>query len=152
MSWGREKGEKAALTTTASRVYFAQLFKVSSQAALKMTHTLVNTEKIIKTVFPLTFGPDCKNDVLISNLEFFTKLTNAFFFSMKFETRLRMTDLHRKNFSVQQQHMNSFASFKFNYSFGQNEKNLGLELLYCTFLKVNEKQHDHLKKKAIKRV
>ena len=99
---GEKKGEKAALTTTASRVYFAQLlFKVSSQAALKMTHTLVNTEKIIKTVFPLTFGPDCKNDVLISNLEFFTKLTNAFFFSMKFETRLRMTDLHRKNFSVQ---------------------------------------------------
>ena len=76
---GEKKGEKAALTTTASRVYFAQLFKVSSQAALKMTHTLVNTEKIIKTVFPLTFGPDCKGDVLISNLEFFTKLTNAFF-------------------------------------------------------------------------
>ena len=94
-----KKGEKAALTTTASRVYFAQLlFKVSSQAALKMTHTLVNTEKI-KTHFlgqTVIF-----TDVLISNLEFFTKLTNAFFFSMKFETRLRMTDLHRKNFSVQ---------------------------------------------------
>ena len=74
---GEKKGEKAALTTTASRVYFAQLFKVSSQAALKMTHTLVNTEKI-KTHFlgqTVIF-----TDVLISNLEFFTKLTNAFFF------------------------------------------------------------------------